>query len=124
MKLRQDAVGVVTIGPNLCKDKLMQGCGRLRQLDKGQSIKFVGTKEVTTSILVEVSPNKKSDLVTSKDLVQWTLKNNILTISEGLIVWAQQGNYFCFTKFSPKFALEQDDCSLKCLFGSSIQIQH
>jgi hypothetical protein len=53
--------------------------------------------------------------------MQWTLKNNIKAISDGLIVWAQQGTYFCCTKTSPKFALEHDDCSLIFLFGSSIQ---
>ena len=32
LQLRADAVGVLTLGPTTCKDKLMQAAGRLRKL--------------------------------------------------------------------------------------------
>lgn len=40
MKLSSDARAVLTIGPLVCKDKLMQAAGRMRKLDRGQSIAF------------------------------------------------------------------------------------
>ena len=47
MKLKVDARAALTVGPNLCKDKVMQAAGRMRQLEKGrQTIAFVGTPEV------------------------------------------------------------------------------
>jgi hypothetical protein len=35
MMLNQDAKALLTLGPKMCKDKLMQAAGRLRMLDKG-----------------------------------------------------------------------------------------
>ena len=35
MKLKLDAVGIVTLGPRMLKNKFMQAAGRMRQLDKG-----------------------------------------------------------------------------------------
>jgi hypothetical protein len=50
LKLPQQARAVVTIGPNMTKDKLMQASGRMRLLDVGQTLVFVGNAEVTAKI--------------------------------------------------------------------------
>ena len=50
LQLRRDAVGLLTLGPRLCKDKLMQSAGRLRQLGRGQGLRFVGTADVADKI--------------------------------------------------------------------------
>lgn len=50
LKLPQQAKAVVTIGPNMTKDKLMQASGRMRLLDAGQTLVFVGTAEITMNI--------------------------------------------------------------------------
>ncbi|KAI8839963.1 hypothetical protein BJ741DRAFT_647146 [Chytriomyces cf. hyalinus JEL632] len=49
-KLAPDALALVTLGPKLKKDKLMQGAGRMRQLDAGQRLAFCGTTEVEQNI--------------------------------------------------------------------------
>ena len=48
--LKPRAVGLVTIGPRITKDKLMQGLGRLRMLDRSQRVIFIGREDVTKSI--------------------------------------------------------------------------
>lgn len=46
VKQRSDAMGVVTIGRNLLLRDLLQSVWRLRELDKGQKVKFVISEEV------------------------------------------------------------------------------
>jgi hypothetical protein len=47
MKLKADAKALLTLGPGMCRDKLMQAAMRMRQLEKGQSIMLVATSEVS-----------------------------------------------------------------------------
>jgi hypothetical protein len=52
LQLRPQAVGLLTLGPGICKDKLMQAAGRLRQLGRGrQMLRVVGVPDVTAKIL-------------------------------------------------------------------------
>ncbi len=46
LQLRRDAVGLLTLGPGLCKDKLMQAAGRLRMLGRGQTLRFLVPQDV------------------------------------------------------------------------------
>ena len=41
MKMNSNVVGVITLGPNLTKDNLMQAVGRLRKIGRNQKIIFV-----------------------------------------------------------------------------------
>ncbi len=50
LQLRRDAVGLLTLGPGLCKDKLMQAAGRMRLLGRGQTVQFVGTPDVWAKV--------------------------------------------------------------------------
>jgi len=52
MKLKADAVAFLTAGPGMCKDKLMQGAARMRQLDKGQKLIF----GLAPDVAVKVAP--------------------------------------------------------------------
>ncbi|KAF1783817.1 Protein of unknown function DUF3645 [Phytophthora cactorum] len=55
MKLLPDAAAVLTLGPKLTKDKLMQGAGRMRQLGCNQSLWIASFDEVAQSILRSVA---------------------------------------------------------------------
>ncbi|GLC35648.1 hypothetical protein PLESTM_000350400 [Pleodorina starrii] len=50
LQLRPDAVGLLTLGPGVCKDKLMQAAGRLRQLGRGQRLRFAAAVDITAKI--------------------------------------------------------------------------
>lgn len=43
MKMNNDIIGVISLGPNLTKDSLMQAAGRLRKIGRNQKVIFVMT---------------------------------------------------------------------------------
>lgn len=45
-KMESDIVGVVSLGPSLSKDNLMQAVGRLRKLGRSQKLIFILTPEI------------------------------------------------------------------------------
>ena len=51
MKLKQDALAMITLGPQICKDKVMQAAGRMIQLDKEQSLLTIGPEDVVLQII-------------------------------------------------------------------------
>ena len=99
--IQVDARAMLTIGPKLCKDKLMQAAGRMRQLEKGQqSIFLVGPESVTEQL-----PRTNGE-ITAADVLQWAMQNTIGAVApEGLTEWAKQGVHFCFTEDNPAHAL-------------------
>jgi hypothetical protein len=90
LKLRSDAVALLTLAPKLCKDKLMQAAGSFQ--NKG-------------------SPKECQQLL---QVISWTMKNTVEATSAGLSNWANQGEapqsvsddilYFRFTKANFMFA--------------------
>eukprot|EP00798_Chlamydomonas_sp_ICE-L_P025429 gene25429-11089_t len=69
MILRSDAVGLLTIGPGMVKDKMIQAAGRLRQLDKGQRLCLVGTADV--SMKIGEYNNKDPSSITSLQVIMY-----------------------------------------------------
>jgi hypothetical protein len=51
MKMSNDIVGLISLGPNLTKDNLMQAAGRLRKIGRNQKIIFVMTSEIKQKII-------------------------------------------------------------------------
>ncbi|CAK4925806.1 unnamed protein product [Aphanomyces euteiches] len=50
MHLQPDAVAVLTLGPKLTKDKLMQGAGRMRQLGNNQKLLLVAPSDLEQAL--------------------------------------------------------------------------
>ncbi len=124
LQLRQTAVGLVTLGPKCCKDKLMQAAGRLRQLGRGQTLRFVGTKDITDKIC-EVNqaagravPNL--DALSPKHVLQWVMHNTVQATLNGITEWAKQGVHFCNTKDSPEHALVDEILDLPEMYGKPL----
>jgi hypothetical protein len=46
LKMDEDVVAALSLGPNLTKDSLMQAAGRLRKLGRNQSLIIMATHEV------------------------------------------------------------------------------
>jgi hypothetical protein len=47
MKLKEDAKALLTLGPAMCRAKLMQAAMRMRQLEQNQSLVLVAPTEVS-----------------------------------------------------------------------------
>lgn len=123
MPLQLDARAMLTVGPNICKDKLMQAAGRMRKLGRNQSVFLVGTEEVTRKIR---EMNQLPDLVrlTPRHVMQWAMLNTIASVApEGLAEWAKQGLHFCFTHNEPDLALRPEVLELSEMYGRPINSQ-
>lgn len=48
--MNTDTIAVLSLGPNMTKDKMMQAVGRLRKFGRNQQIYMLSTKEIYDSI--------------------------------------------------------------------------
>jgi len=74
MKLKADAKAVLTLGPNMRRDKLMQAAAWLRQLQKRQSLVITAPGDICTSI-AEVSGLRVRAAIKTTHVLQWVLWN-------------------------------------------------
>ncbi len=111
MKLRADACAALTLGPRLCKDKLMQGAGRLRQLGLGrQTLQMFCPNEIRISIdglKGNSSSSSSSSVITTEDVLQWVMHNTKVATLTGLAEWATHGLFYAST-----MALVFDDAKI------------
>ncbi|CAF4655911.1 unnamed protein product [Rotaria sp. Silwood2] len=75
LKLPLTAHGIVTLGKNMKKDKLMQAVMRLRDLDFKQSIVLWGSKEISAELAM-INGIQLND-ITSKHVLTWVTYNTI-----------------------------------------------
>lgn len=80
LKLKQQAVGLLTVAQGVCKDKLMQAAGRLRQLGRGQTLRLVGLPDVTDKVIAansglacNSSGSSGSSSITMTQVLQWVM---------------------------------------------------
>ncbi|KAL1748425.1 hypothetical protein HDZ31DRAFT_29685 [Schizophyllum fasciatum] len=88
------ARAMVTLGPKLTKDKLVQGCMRMRKLGQpnGHSMMFFANTEIQTRIQESISERK--DCLDSSDVLVWTMKESQRQTQEHGALWADQGLNF------------------------------
>ncbi|KAJ3221084.1 hypothetical protein HDU81_010889 [Chytriomyces hyalinus] len=122
-KLAPDALALVTLRPKLKKDKLMQGAGRMRQLDAGQRLAFCGTNEVEQNIRMQLGLSKSEEIETTH-ILRWTLINNKNDLSDGLLQWADQGIHFESCRLDPSKAEVDENWDLKSLYAASDRKTH
>eukprot|EP00798_Chlamydomonas_sp_ICE-L_P024220 gene24220-9819_t len=123
MKLRSDAVGLLTIGPGMVKDKMMQAAGRLRQLDKGQRLCLVGTADVSTKIGEFNSSDPADGNISSLQVLSWVMHNTVQATILGVPEWAQQGLHFMRTTGRPDHSLQDEVLELGRLYADGRQVQ-
>jgi hypothetical protein len=120
LKLKQQAVGLLTLAPGMGKSQLMQAAGRLRQLGRGQSLRVVGLPDVTKKILAaNAAQLSSSSSVKMQQVLQWVMSNTVQATLHGITPWASQGLYFTSCKASADMALQEDDLLPAALYGSS-----
>eukprot|EP00965_Chrysotila_dentata_P232492 6198996-Pleurochrysis_carterae.AAC.1 len=117
MKLLSTAKAVLTIGLGMGKAKLMQAAGRMRKLDRGQSILFAVPPELAPKVRCEVS-----GALTSLEVLKWVLRNTATAMAEGFPVYASQGSHFCLT-MDPALRLQGENLLLADLYGGAVEAQ-
>ena len=115
MKLNPNACAVLTLGPDMCKDKLMQAAGRMRMLEHGQMLHLLATEDVLSKIKSENHIDSES-IVTPNHVLKWVMTNTVNNIQKLLPEWAFQGGHFAVKQESPESALISETNSLQELY--------
>lgn len=74
MKLKANAKAILTLGPNMGRDKFMQAAARLRQLSKGQSLVLAVPGDICTSIKETCGLLQHTEIQT-QHVLEWVLWN-------------------------------------------------
>ena len=124
MKLLPDAMAILTVGPDMCKEKLMQAAGRMRKLDRGQKLIFAVPPELAPKIRAEPrgaedAEDEDRDSLTSLELLKWLMKNTTRALAAGIPEYSSQASHFCMTQ-DPKARLLEESLGLKELYGGAI----
>ncbi|KAH7912069.1 hypothetical protein BJ138DRAFT_1112671 [Hygrophoropsis aurantiaca] len=90
VKLPSGFRAAVTLGPKLAKDRLIQGCMRMRKLGKGHSVMFFASTQVDRAIRHSVSKNAQDEIQVS-DILHWTMLETCADIQHRASHWAKQG---------------------------------
>ncbi|KAF2031984.1 hypothetical protein EK21DRAFT_99304 [Setomelanomma holmii] len=93
LKLPQHYRACLTLGSSLSKDKLVQGCMRMRQLGKGQSVVFLVPEEITTKIL-EITKNELDEEITVRDVLVRSIIETWTDLKKSMPLWAVQGKRY------------------------------
>ncbi|KAL4070379.1 hypothetical protein J3A83DRAFT_4390668 [Scleroderma citrinum] len=80
----------VTLGSKVTKDRLTQGCMRMRRLGNGHSVMFFAPLEVDMNIRI-VSSKSELDAIHTWDILQWAMITTCAEIESRTTFWAQQG---------------------------------
>ncbi|KAG8923469.1 hypothetical protein FRC02_011119 [Tulasnella sp. 418] len=89
-KLPSGTRAAVTLGPKVTKDRLVQGCMRMRNLGRGHSVMFFAPYEVDRAIRKAASL-KRGDNIQVKDILLWTMFESCSEVTHRISQWAQQG---------------------------------
>ncbi|KAI6026989.1 hypothetical protein EDC04DRAFT_3143070 [Pisolithus marmoratus] len=93
----------VTLGPKVTKDRLTQGCMRMRRLGHGHAVMFFGPLEVDRNIR-DATGKSDADMIHPSDILLWAMGETCTDIQNSAPYWAQQGRdhylrYSTWSKF-------------------------
>ncbi|KAF8970976.1 hypothetical protein BDZ97DRAFT_1901937 [Flammula alnicola] len=112
LKLPVNFRAVVTLGPKVTKDRLVQGCMRMRKLGQGQSIIFCAPPEVDRSIR-EAENIGSLCPVKVIDVLSWVMSKTCTDIEHHTPHWVQQGvDYHNRRKADDAFSASEADVEL------------
>ncbi|CAE6532541.1 unnamed protein product [Rhizoctonia solani] len=90
LKLPRDARGAVTLGPKVTKDRLAQGCMRMRKLGRSQSVMFFAPFEIDSQIRqAVVAPEYRT--IQTYDVLRWAMLSTCNDLKHQVGHWVQQG---------------------------------
>ncbi|PPQ64858.1 hypothetical protein CVT26_002576 [Gymnopilus dilepis] len=90
LKLPRNFRAAVTLGPRVTKDRLVQGCMRMRKLGHGQSIVFFAPPEIDRQIR-EAESIRDSRPVAVPHVLSWVMAQTCIDIEQRVPHWVQQG---------------------------------
>ncbi|KAG1837163.1 hypothetical protein DFJ58DRAFT_863227 [Suillus subalutaceus] len=93
VKLPYGFRAAVTLGPKVTKDRLVQGCMRMRKLGNGQSVTFLAPAEVDRSIRL-TTQKADTDGVDVSDILHWAMLETCNDIEMRTLSWIQQRSDF------------------------------
>lgn len=99
LKMDNNVIAALSLGPNMTKDKLMQAAGRMRKLGRNQTLIIMATHEVFTSIPTfpkeHQEVEKKVEEIDTKSLskliLAWSCTNSIKENENILLQYANLG---------------------------------
>ncbi|KAG8732082.1 hypothetical protein FRC10_001233 [Ceratobasidium sp. 414] len=90
LKLPRGTRAAVTLGPKVTKDRLLQGCMRMRKLGHGQSVMFFAPAEIDTQIRKAARLSSEDQIHTSH-VLRWAMLGTCKDLEHHISHWAQQG---------------------------------
>ncbi|TMW55348.1 hypothetical protein Poli38472_013239 [Pythium oligandrum] len=111
MKLLPNMCAMLTLGPKMTKDKLMQGAGRLRQLGCNQKLKLAYTDEVER--IVRLASRRETGSIGVSEILHWVVQSTQQQCTTGLLEWAQSGIDYCGKEINRSCESKEGDWSLK-----------
>ena len=120
MKLNIKSLAVLTLGPQMCKDKLMQAAGRMRMLEHGQKLLLMATNDVTSKIrsLIDDSAEQK---ISPLHVLKWVITNTVNSVARWLPEWAIQGAQFINKRENPNLSLVPDMTKLDDMYRDELK---
>ncbi|KAH4108552.1 hypothetical protein HBI25_111470 [Parastagonospora nodorum] len=97
LKLPRNYRAGVTLGSGLTKDKLVQGCMRMRKLGHGQSVALILPEEIATKIC-ERTRNDGDEDISVKDVILWCIAESWIDLKRSMPSWGVQGHRHETTK--------------------------
>ncbi|KAG7094406.1 hypothetical protein E1B28_008006 [Marasmius oreades] len=94
LKLPTTWKACVTLGPKVTKDRLAQGCMRMRKLGHGQSVMFMAPPDIDTAIRKRSNKLDPSSKINSRDVLIWAMLETCAEIERQVPHWLQQGADF------------------------------
>eukprot|EP00899_Mesostigma_viride_P019524 jgi/Mesvir1/27573/Mv07318-RA.1 len=142
LKLRPDALALVTLSASMTKDKLMQAAGRMRQLDKGQRVLLVGNDELSDKVVkanglvvkrayrqggrctAPGSCHGSRELIRPLHVMRVVMANTVEATQAGLIHATRQGAHFALTHGATWHrALVDEEVALDRMYESALAEQ-
>ncbi|KAH7333016.1 hypothetical protein B0J17DRAFT_709438 [Rhizoctonia solani] len=103
LKFPRETRALVTLGPKVTKDRLLQGCMRMRKLGHGQSVMFAAPPEIDTQIRnASPDPIKPDSRIDALDILRWAMLKTCQDLKHHVSHWAQQGIEYSRRHFAEK----------------------
>lgn len=93
LRLPQTYRALVTMGPHLTKDRLVQACMRMRKLGQGQTVVFCLPEEVQDKIKEQMG-GENGQAIQLADVLRWSISGSHTDIRSNIPLWAVQGRRF------------------------------
>jgi hypothetical protein len=116
MRLKPSALAVLTLGPRMAKDKLMQAAGRLRRLGANQKLILAAQFDVHEQIIT-LRDDAASQQVSVPTVLQWVMQNTVAASRQGLHEWALNGMHLCSTHADRGAALLREKLEVAEFYG-------